>query len=275
MRIGRSKSKNEESRFPGYPHALDGHASAYAVETTASDAVVVESAPDMAEITGPLRNLAPAGYGPVAGRPPAVRHVDELRPLIAQAAGYAASGLRTGAMVTSLAGVRDALYAAAGKRLTFVLNLTCRAIRRHAGSLHGGHEDYYAAAGSGVFQMFAKNPQEAADFALIAHRAAEQSLTPGVCAQDFYQTSQSVQNIRLPEYDLVETFLGRSDDVIDSPTPAQTLVYGPRRRRVPALVDSDRPAGVGGVQDGDAYYKAVVAQHPFFSAHHRPDSLPP
>jgi pyruvate-ferredoxin/flavodoxin oxidoreductase len=267
MRIGRSKSKDETTRFPGYPHALDGHASAYAVETTASDAVVVQSAADMAEITGPMRSLAPAGYDPLAGKPPAVRHVDEVRPLIAQVTGCAAAGLRTGALVTSLAGVSDALYAAAGKRLTFVVNLTCRAIRRQAGSLHGGHEDYYAAAGSGVFQMFAKNPQEAADFALIAHRAAELSLTPGVCAQDFYHTSHSVQNVLLPEHDLVEAFLGRSQDVIESPTPAQALVYGPRRRRCPALVDSDRPAGAGGVQDGDAYYKAVVAQQPFFSAH--------
>jgi pyruvate-ferredoxin/flavodoxin oxidoreductase len=268
MRLGRSKSKREEeARFPGYPHALDGHAAAYAVETLSSDAVVVQSAPDMAEITGPLRNLSPAGYDPVALRPPAVRHVDELRPLLAQVAGYAASGSRTAALVTGLAGARDALCAAAGERLAFVLNLTCRAVRRQAGSLHGGHDDYHAAAAAGVFEMFAKNPQEAADFALIAHRTAEFSLTPGVCAQDFYQTSQSVQNVNLPEHDLVETFLGRAGDLIDSPTPAQRVLYGPKRRRVPALVDSDHPAGIGGVQNGDAYYKAVVAQHPFFSRH--------
>lgn len=267
MRIGRSKTKDREVKFPGYPHALDGHAAAYAVETMVSDAVVVQSAPDMAEITGPMRNLAPAGYDPVSGKSPAVRHVDELRPLVAQTAGYAASGLRSGALVTGLAGVRDALYAAAGKRLTFVVNLTCRALRRQAGALHGGHEDYYAASGSGVFQLFAKNPQEAADFTLIAHRVAELSLTPGVCAQDFYQTSQSVQGVRLPERDLVEAYLGRPADSIDAPTPAQAVLFGQKRRRVPALIDSDHPAGTGGVQDGDAYYKAVVAQHPFFSAH--------
>ncbi|MGD8413937.1 MAG: 2-oxoacid:acceptor oxidoreductase family protein, partial [Candidatus Latescibacterota bacterium] len=267
MRIGRSKSKDKEETFPGYPHALDGHAAAYAVETTVSDAVVVQSAPEMAEITGPLRNLAPAGYDPVSGKPPAVRHVDEIRPLLAQMAGYSASGLRSGALVNGLASVRDALYSAAGKRLTYVLNITCRAIRRQTGSLHGGHEDYYAAAGSGVFQMFAKNPQEAADFTLIAHRTAELSLTPGVCAQDYYQTSQSVQGLNLPEHDLVNRFLGRPGEMIESPTPAQAVLFGPKRRRVPALVDADRPAGVGGVQDGDAYYKAVVAQYPFFSAH--------
>jgi pyruvate-ferredoxin/flavodoxin oxidoreductase len=267
MRIGKSKSKKKEIRFPGYPHALDGHAAAYAVETTVGEAVVVQSGPDMAELTGPLRNLAPAGYDPIAGRAPVVRHVDELRPLVAQAAGYAATGLRTGALVTGLSGVRDALYAAAGKRLTCVLNLTCRAVRRQAGSLHGGHEDYYAAAGSGVFQLFARNAQEVADFTLIAHRVAELSLTPGVCAQDFYQTSQSVQNVLLPEHDLVEVFLGRPGDTIESPTPAQTIAFGGRRRRVPALVDPDRPAGVGGVQDGDAYYKAVTGQHPFYSFH--------
>jgi pyruvate-ferredoxin/flavodoxin oxidoreductase len=267
MWLGRSKTKDEEARFPGYPHALGGHSAAYAAETSVSDAVVIQSTADMAEVTGPLRNVAPAGYDPVAGRPPVIRHVDELRPLVAQVTGYASAGLRTGAMVTSLGEVRDALYAAAGKRLTFVLNLTCRAIRRQAGSLHGGHEDYYAAAGSGVFQLFAKNAQEVSDFTLIAHRLAELSLTPGVCAQDFYQTSQSVQNLYLPERDLVETYLGRADDAIESPAPSQNLLFGPRRRRIPTLVASDHPAGVGGVQDSDAYYKAVVAQQPFFSAH--------
>ncbi len=267
MWIGRKKSKNEEATYPGYPHTLDGHAATYSVETTVSDAVVVQSAPDLAEITGPLRNLAPAGYDPVAGKPPAVRHVDEARPLIAQVTGYAAAGMRTGAMVSGLGGVRDALYAAAGKRLTFVLNLTCRAIRRQAGSLQGGHEDYYAAAGSGVFEMFARNSQEAADFPLIAHRVAERALTPGVCAQDLYQTSQSVQNLYLPERDLVEAFLGRPGDVIESPTPAQELLFGLKRRRVPTLISSDHPVGIGGTQDSDAYYKAVVGQHPFFSEH--------
>jgi len=264
---GKSKNKKEEARFPGTPVALDGHAAVCAVETIASNAVLIQTGPELAEITGPLRNVAPAGHVAAAGREPVVCHVDGLRALTAQAAGYSASGLRTASLVTGLGGVREALFAAAGERLTCVYHLTCRAARRQAESLFGGHDDYYANAGSGALQMFATNVQEAADFALIAHRIAELSLTPAVCAQDFYHTSQSVQNIRLPEPDLVEAFLGRPSDTIDTPTPAQVVLFGPQRRRVPALIDRDHPAGIGGTQDGEAYFKALAAQHPFFLAH--------
>jgi pyruvate-ferredoxin/flavodoxin oxidoreductase len=267
MWLGKSRSPKKEVRYPGYPHALDGHAAAYAAETAVSDAVVIQSATDMAELTGPLRNLAPPTYDPISGRRPAVRYVDELRSLLAQVTGYAAAGLRTGAMVSQLSAAHDAVYAAAGKRLSCVIALTCKAARRQAASLQGAHDDYYAVAGSGAFQLFAKDAQEVADFTLIAHRVAELSLTPGVCAQDFYQTSQAVQNVLLPGRDLVDVFLGRSNDVIASPTPSQTILFGERRRRVPALIDPDFPAGLGGVQDGDAYYKAFTGQHPFFSAH--------
>jgi pyruvate-ferredoxin/flavodoxin oxidoreductase len=263
---GKQKEKTETARFPGTKVALDGHAAVCAVEKIASDVVLIQTGPELAEITGPLRNVA-SGKSEDTGRAPVVCHVDGLRALTAQASGYSASGLRTAAMVTGLSGVREALFTAAGERLTCVFNLTCRASRRQAGSLFGGHDDYYATAGSGALQMFARNVQEAADFALIAHRVAELSLTPALCAQDFYHTSHSVQNIQLPEPELVETYLGRPGDTIESPTPAQVQLFGPERRRIPALVDRDHPAGIGGTQDDESYFKALAAQHPFFIAH--------
>lgn len=268
MWLGKSKEKKEDpSPFPGDPIALDGHAAVCSVETIACDAVLIQSGPDLAEITGPMSSLSTGGLDSSSGRAPVVCHVDGLRALTAQASGYSGTGLRAAGLVSGLGGVREALFAAAGERLTTVYNLTCRAARRQAGSLHGGHDDYHATAGSGAFQMFAKNVQEAADFTLIAHRVAEMALTPGVCAQDFYDTSQSVQNIRLPDRGLVEAYLGRPEDEIETPTPAQVVLFGPKRRRVPTLVDRDRPAGIGGVQDSESYFKALAAQYPFFIAH--------
>ena len=255
-------------KFPGRRFALDGHGVAYTVATMASDAVLIQSSSDLAEITGPLRNLVPTTqYGDAGRHNAVVCHVDDLRALTAKTSGFAATGLRSSAIVTGLGGIRDALYATVGKRLACIFNMTCRAIHRQASSLHGGHDDYYSAAGSGAFLMFAKNCQEVSDFSLIAHRVAELSLTPGICAQDFYQTSQSIQNVCLPEVELVQAFLGRSEDMIDSPTPAQSVLFGKQRRRVPAFIDRDHPVGIGGTQDDKAYFKAFAAQMPFFTAH--------
>jgi pyruvate-ferredoxin/flavodoxin oxidoreductase len=45
----------------------------------------------------------------------------------------------------------------------------------------------------------------------------------------------------LPERELVAEYLGKPDDLIDTPTPAQQMLFGPKRRRVPAIWDVDVP----------------------------------
>ncbi|MDH3215942.1 MAG: 4Fe-4S binding protein [Candidatus Krumholzibacteria bacterium] len=264
MWFRKSERQSEPHPFPGEEQALDGHAAAYAVETMACEAVLVQSAPDFAEIAGPLRKLVPEADGRFSSRSATVRLVDQPRPLAAMAVGYAEVGLRSAALISGLGGIEDELYATAGKRLPIVINLTCRAMRKQAGSLHGSHDDYYRAGGAGFFQLFASNPQEVADFTLIAHRIAELALTPGICAQDLYQTSHSVQSLHLPEKELVLEYLGRPDELIDCPTAAQAVLFGERRRRIPRFLDLDRAVGVGGVQDQDSFFNAVAAQRAFF-----------
>ncbi len=225
----------------------------------ASEAILVQSNADFAEDL--VKKLAANTSTRV------VREVGDARTIAAMAAAYSEVGLRATGLVSDLRGAHEVLHDAAGKRLSLILNLTCRAVRRQAGSLHGGHDDYYAAADTGFFQLFASNAQEAADFALIAHRIAELSLNPGICAQDFYHTSHSVQSVDLPGNELVLAYLGRPEDQIESPAPSQAILFGQQRRRVPLLVDRDRPAGIGGVQDRESYFKSIVAQRPFFYDH--------
>ncbi|MFA5531943.1 MAG: 2-oxoacid:acceptor oxidoreductase family protein, partial [Thiohalomonadaceae bacterium] len=55
--------------------------------------------------------------------------------------------------------------------------------------------------------------------------------------------------------------------LIDTPTPAQRLIYGPKRRRIPAVWDVDNPMVTGAVQNQDAYMQAVAAQRPYFFEH--------
>ncbi|HET9424548.1 MAG TPA: 2-oxoacid:acceptor oxidoreductase family protein, partial [Gemmatimonadaceae bacterium] len=50
-------------------------------------------------------------------------------------------------------------------------------------------------------------------------------------------------------------------------TPAQKLVFGEKRRRIPELFDVDYPAMIGTVQNQDSYAQGVAAQRPFFFDH--------
>ena len=168
-----------------------------------------------------------------------------------------------------IAYMHESLYAAVGKRLTYVLNIACRAMTKHALNVHAGHDDYHAVDDTGFFQLFAKDVQETADFNLIAHRIAELSLNPGICAQDGFLTSHVIETMNMPERELVREYLGDPADIIDSPTPAQRLVFGEKRRRIPEMFDFDYPAMLGVVQNQDSYAQGVAAQRPFYFDHIR------
>jgi pyruvate-ferredoxin/flavodoxin oxidoreductase len=159
-----------------------------------------------------------------------------------------------------IAYMHESLYAAVGKRLTYVLNVAARAITKQGLNVHAGHDDYHAIDDTGFFQLFAKDVQESADLNLIAHRIAELSLNPGVCAQDGFLTSHVIESIRLPERELVRQYLGDPADLIESPTPAQRLVFGERRRRIPEMFDLDYPAMLGVVQNQDSPARWVIAR---------------
>ena len=133
--------------------------------------------------------------------------------------------------------------------------------------MHAGHDDYHAIDDTGFFQLFAKDVQEAADLTLIAHRIAELSLNPGLCAQDGFLTSHVIETAMLPERDLIKEFLGDPADVIETPTPSQCLVFGERRRRIPEMFDLDYPAMLGVVQNQDSFQQGVAAQRPFYFDH--------
>jgi pyruvate-ferredoxin/flavodoxin oxidoreductase len=66
---------------------------------------------------------------------------------------------------------------------------------------------------------------------------------------------------------LIKEYLGRPDDIIDTPTEAQKIIYGDTRRRIPELWDVDNPVMAGIVQNQDSYMQSVAAQRPFFFDH--------
>ena len=61
--------------------------------------------------------------------------------------------------------------------------------------------------------------------------------------------------------------MGRPDEIIETPTPAQKIIYGETRRRIPEVWDVDNPMMAGIVQNQDSYMQSVAAQRPFFFDH--------
>jgi pyruvate-ferredoxin/flavodoxin oxidoreductase len=260
-----------QARFPGIPAACDGSDAVVHVETNASEAAGAY----------PITPSTQMGEGWAAAVAAGKRNVFGRRLIFFEPEGeHAAAGVTAGMSMTGLratnfssgqgiAYMHESLYAAAGKRLPYVLNVAARAMTKHALNVHAGHDDYHAVDDTGFFQLFAKNVQQAADYTVIAHRIAELSLTPGLSAQDGFLTSHVIEDVLLPEPELIREYLGDPADAIESPTPAQRLVFGEQRRRVPELFDLDYPAMLGVVQNQDSYAQGVAAQRPFYFDHVR------
>lgn len=191
------------------------------------------------------------------------------RGALAAAIGLSMSGSRATAFLSGpdLASVQDLLAGAAGRHLPLVVHLVNRALAGSAAALGSGHEACHLSADSGCFMLFATNVQEAVDFALIARRVAERALVPGLVVMDGEQTALAVQEVRLPSGELVERYLGGADDAIQPPTPAQKLLFGERRRRVPRWHDPDRPVLQGGLQPAAGWGLGKAANHAFVDRH--------
>ncbi len=256
-------------KYPGEPTAVDGTTAVVHTETAASEAAGAYPITPSTQMGEGWAAAVAAGQTNVHGRRLLFFEPEGEHAAAAVTAGMSMVGLRATNFSSGqgIAYMHESLYAAAGKRLTYVLNVAARAMTKHALNVHAGHDDYHAVDDTGFFQVFAKDAQEAADLNLIAHRIAELSLTPGICAQDGFLTSHVIESVRLPEADLVREYLGDPADIIESPTPAQRMVFGERRRRIPAVFDLDYPAMLGVVQNQDSYQQGVAAQRPFYFDH--------
>jgi pyruvate-ferredoxin/flavodoxin oxidoreductase len=156
-------------------------------------------------------------------------------------------------------------YHAPGKCSTMVLEVVARALTKHALNVHCGHDDVYGALDTGWIIVFAKDAQQAADQALILRHVTELSLTPGMNVQDGFLTSHLERTFYRHEAELIREFLGAPDDIIDCPTEAQRILFGPKRRRVPRMIDLTNPVLLGPVQNQEHYMQGVVARRNNFS----------
>jgi pyruvate-ferredoxin/flavodoxin oxidoreductase len=94
-------------------------------------------------------------------------------------------------------------YHAPGKLSTMVLEVSARALTKHALNVHCGHDDIYAVLDTGWIMLFGKDSQQAADQALIIRKVAELSLTPGINIQDGFLTSHLERTFMRHESELI------------------------------------------------------------------------
>ncbi len=257
------------AKFPGRRAAMDGNTAVINCERESSDAAGAYPITPSTQMGEYWAEAAAQGHINISGRPLIFIEPEGEHAAAAVTAGLSMTGLRAANFSSGqgIAYMHESLYAAVGKRLTYVLNIGARAMTKSTLNVHAGHDDYHCVDDTGFFQLFAVNAQQAADLNIIAHRIAELALTPGIIAQDGFLTTHLIESLQVPERELIETYLGKPEDQIETPTAAQRLIYGKHRRRIPELWNVDEPMMAGLVQNQDAYMQSVAAQRPFFFDH--------
>jgi pyruvate-ferredoxin/flavodoxin oxidoreductase len=142
--------------------------------------------------------------------------------------------------------MKEVLYVIAGKRLPVVFHIGARALTSHSLNVHCGHDDVMGVADTGWGMLFARNAQEAADLALIARRAAEESETPFLNVQDGFLTTHTLETLLLPEPELMREFVCAPSE------------------RLRKLFDPANPLLSGPVQNQDSYMKGKIGQRFFY-----------
>ena len=230
-----SRRPGAEPRWPGRTALLSGGAALARLDELCAEALTCEEA---------------------SGSP---------RAALAEAAGLAMAGLRATARVPgdALTDVHAGLEAAAGRCTPLLVRATLSDRPQHGGG--PGLGGFPALADTGAFVLAPRDAQDALDLQLVARRVAELGLLPGVLLVEGRELSGSVRPLALPEEELVASFLGLADDEIDCPTPAQVLLFGDSRRRVPRWFDPDRPTAHGVMPRGADLAAALAGRRRFFA----------
>jgi len=207
-------------KYPGVKAALDGNSAVISCERESSDGAGAYPITPSTQMGEYWAEAAAQGHLNISGRPLIFIEPEGEHAAAAVTAGLAMTGLRAANFSSGqgIAYMHESLYAAVGKRLTYVLNIGARAMTKATLNVHAGHDDYHCVDDTGFFQLFAANAQQAADLNIIAHRIAELALTPGIVAQDGFLSTHLIESLLLRERAFIEVYLGRPEDII--PTPA-------------------------------------------------------
>jgi len=199
------------------------------------------------------------------GIQPQTLQAEGPRGAMAAAMGQTMAGLRSALFLTGpdLAATQDQLVNAAARHLPLVIHLDNQALPIQGMGRGSAHQALHLAAESGALVLHADNVQQAVDFTLIARRVAETALLPVIVAIDGEGIARSLQELRLPDRALVRDYVGAPGDRLSCPSPAQQLLFGDQRRRLPRWHDLDRPLLLGSLQAPEPCALGFAGNRPF------------
>ncbi|HCS10804.1 MAG TPA: pyruvate ferredoxin oxidoreductase, partial [Clostridiales bacterium] len=126
--------------------------------------------------------------------------------------GASATGVRTFTASAShgLALMHEVTGVASGSRLPIVMGVVSRALPSPC-SLWCDHSDIMSERDQGWIQLFAKNPQEALDFIMIAYTVSEDErvLTPTMVDIDGFYVSHLTEPVNVPTDEEAGKFIGK------------------------------------------------------------------
>ena len=242
-----NQTPETEPRYPGIPAIVDGSEAVAHVESRLAEVACVYPITPSTTMAAVYQAAVADGRSDLFGTPLRFIEPESEHSSASAAEGAALAGARVTNFTAGqgLVLMKEVLFVISGKRLPVVFHVGARALTSQALNIHAGHDDMMAVADCGWGILFGRNAQEAADLAAIARRAAEASDTPFLVAQDGFLTTHTLENVLLPEDDLLREFVGDPRDHIrDLFDPAEALMTGV-------------------VQNQDSYMKGRIGQRAY------------
>src|SRR6266542_1161006 len=243
-------SADQESRpqYPGIPTTSDGAGMVVWVETHITQGACAYPITSSTTMGGGYQAEVANGKRNIWGDELAFIEPESEHSAASSCEGFAVAGGRVTNFTSGqgLVLMKEVLYAISGKRLPIVFHIGARALTSHSLNVHAGHDDVVGVADCGWGILYARNAQEAGDFALITRRTAEDTETPFLNVQDGFLTTHTIENVRLLEPEMMKLFVGHPST------------------RVRNLMDPSIPLMSGVVQNQDAYMKGKIAQRRFY-----------
>ncbi len=237
-------------RFPGVLATADGSEAVVWVETHITQGACAYPITPSTNMGGGYQMAVANGQRNLWGETLAFLELESEHSSASTCEGFALAGGRVSNFTSGqgLILMKEVLYVIAGKRLPAVFHIGARALTSQGLNIHAGHDDVMGVADCGWGMLFARDVQEAADFALIARRVAEETETPFLNIQDGFLTTHTIETLRLPEPELMKQFVGDPK----------------AEHRLQNLMDPTHPIMSGVVQNQDSYMKGKIAQRYFY-----------
>jgi pyruvate-ferredoxin/flavodoxin oxidoreductase len=236
-------------RFPGIPAIVDGSEAIAYVDTRLAEVACAYPITPSTTMAAVFQAAVAEGRQNLWGSPLRFIEPESEHSSASAAEGVALAG---GRVTNFTAGqglilMKEVLYVISGKRLPIVFHVGARALTSQALNIHAGHDDVMGVADTGWGIVFARNAQEAADLTAIARRVAEATETPFLVCQDGFLTTHTLENVLLPEDELLDAFVGDP------------------REHIRNLFSPHDALMTGVVENQDSYMKGRIGQRAYYA----------